>query len=346
MWMKKLLEQALAHHEQSTGYIPPSPDKNDEENPTILVIGCGSAGCNAIPKIFEKKIPEILTFAIDTDRGKLATTKAHHKICIGNQFIEGNCTEGVPQIGETTVDELLSEISSCIASAQCVFIVLGLGGSAGTGLAPFIARIARDKGALVIIFGFLPLRVERARFQKSQGILESLLATADSVILMDNNKIKSYLPTSSIEYVFTVNNILVAETIASLVDLFTAPPIDCYGGVRDGPSPLYALLKDRGLAVMFAGESIWQNMGESVVRECLSHPMVDIDYRKATGCIIHISGDPALTLLDVNNYAIALTSELHPNTDVIWGARTRTDLEGFIRVFAIMTGVNAGSGTR
>lgn len=90
---------------------------------------------------------------------------------------------------------------------------------------------------------------------------------------------------------------------------------------------------------MLVGESKQQNKAESVVRECLSNPMLDIDYRGATGSLIHITGGSDLTLTDAEEIATSLTYELDPHADVIWGARVRNDMEGKVRVLAIMTGV-------
>jgi cell division protein FtsZ len=103
-----------------------------------------------------------------------------------------------------------------------------------------------------------------------------------------------------------------------------------------------------GVAVMLVGESKQQNKAESVVRECLSNPMLDIDYRGATGSLIHITGGTDLTLQDAEEVATSLTYELDPHADVIWGARVRSDMEGKIRVLAIMTGVKSAQilGTR
>lgn len=77
-----------------------------------------------------------------------------------------------------------------------------------------------------------------------------------------------------------------------------------------------------GVAVMLVGESKQQNKAESVVHECLNHPpLLDIDYRGATGSLIHITGGNDLTLQDAEEIASSLTYELDPHADVIWGGR-------------------------
>jgi cell division protein FtsZ len=136
---------------------------------------------------------------------------------------------------------------------------------------------------------------------------------------------------------------LIGETVKGISETITEPSlinID-YADVR-------AIMSKGGVAVMLVGESKQQNKAESVVRECLSNPMLDIDYRGATGSLIHITGGSDLTLQDAEEIATSLTYELDPHADVIWGARVRNDMEGKVRVLAIMTGVKNGQilGTR
>jgi cell division protein FtsZ len=136
---------------------------------------------------------------------------------------------------------------------------------------------------------------------------------------------------------------LIGETVKGISETITEPSlinID-YADVR-------AIMSKGGVAVMLVGESKQQNKAESVVRECLSNPMLDIDYRGATGSLIHITGGTDLTLQDAEEIATSLTYELDPHADVIWGARVRSDMEGKVRVLAIMTGVKSAQilGTR
>lgn len=100
-----------------------------------------------------------------------------------------------------------------------------------------------------------------------------------------------------------------------------------------------AIMSKGGLAVMLVGESKQQNKAESVIRDCLAHPLLDIDFRGATGSLIHITGGNDLTLHDAEEIAQQLTYELDPHADVIWGARVRKDFEGKVSVMAIMTGI-------
>jgi cell division protein FtsZ len=90
---------------------------------------------------------------------------------------------------------------------------------------------------------------------------------------------------------------------------------------------------------MLVGEAKAQDKASTVVKDCLSHPLLDVDYRGATGALVHISGGNDLTLKEAEEIIRNLTFELDDNANVIWGARISKEFEGFVRVVAIMTGI-------
>jgi cell division protein FtsZ len=218
-----------------------------------------------------------------------------------------------------------------------------MGGGTGTGSAPVVAQVAKEQGAIVVGMVSYPFQVEKARLIRAEEGMEALSAAADSVIVLDNNRLKSFVPNLPLGQAFSVMDQLIGETVKGISETITEPSlinID-YADVR-------AIMSKGGVAVMLVGESKQQNKAESVVRECLSNPMLDIDYRGATGSLIHITGGSDLTLTDAEEIATSLTYELDPHADVIWGARVRGDMEGKVRILAIMTGVTKNNllGTR
>jgi cell division protein FtsZ len=181
-----------------------------------------------------------------------------------------------------------------------------------------------------------PFQVEKARLLRAEEGLEGLSKAADSVIVLDNNRLLSYVPNLPIGQAFSVMDQLIAETVKGISETITEPSL-----IQLDYADVRAIMSKGGVAVMLVGESKQQNKAESVVHECLNHPLLDIDYRGATGSLIHITGGNDLTLADAEEIASSLTYELDPHADVIWGARIRNEFEGKVRVMAIMTGVRS-----
>ncbi|MFB6353803.1 MAG: cell division protein FtsZ, partial [Halobacteriales archaeon] len=102
-----------------------------------------------------------------------------------------------------------------------------------------------------------------------------------------------------------------------------------------------AIMDSGGVAVMLVGETQDKNKTEEVVRDAMNHPLLDVDYRGASGGLVHITGGPDLTLKEAEGIADNITERLEASANVIWGARIQEEYKGKVRVMAIMTGVQS-----
>jgi cell division protein FtsZ len=345
--MQSIINDALKNAAIEKDMIKSGNDNAAEDDfvgqPRIVIIGCGGAGNNTVNRIHHMGVSGAETIAINTDKQHLDMIQADKRILIGKSLTKGLGAGGYPDVGKRAAEMARPTLEAILESADLVFITAGMGGGTGTGSAPVVAQIAKEQGAIVVGMVSYPFQVEKARLIRAEEGLEAFAAAADSVIVLDNNRLKNFVPNLPLGQAFSVMDQLIGETVKGISETITQPSlinID-YADVR-------AIMSKGGVAVMLVGESKQQNKAESVVRECLSNPMLDIDYRGATGSLIHITGGTDLTLQDAEEVATSLTYELDPHADVIWGARVRPDMEVKIRVLAIMTGVKSAQilGTR
>ncbi|HWQ67623.1 MAG TPA: cell division protein FtsZ [Methanospirillum sp.] len=312
-------------------------DDDIDGQPRIVIIGCGGAGNNTINRLHNMGVSGAETIAINTDKQHLDMIQSDKRILIGKSLTKGLGAGGYPEVGRKAADMARPTLETLLESVDLCFITAGMGGGTGTGSAPVVAQIAKEQGAIVVGMVSYPFDVEKARLLRAEDGLEAMAKACDSVILLDNNRLKTFVPNLPLAQSFSVMDQLIGETVKGITETITEPSlinID-YADVR-------AIMSKGGVATMLVGESKQQNKAESVVRECLSNPMLDIDYRGATGALIHITGGSDLTLIESEEIASSLTYELDPHADVIWGARIRNDMEGKVRVLAIMTGVKNG----
>jgi cell division protein FtsZ len=181
-----------------------------------------------------------------------------------------------------------------------------------------------------------PFNVERARLIKAEEGLEDLRKDADTVIVLDNNRLLDYVPNLPIDQAFSVMDQIIAETVKGISETITQPSLINldYADVR-------TIMNSGGVAAMLVGESGSKDKARDVVREAFNHPLLEVDFRGAKGALIHITGGPDLTLKEAEDISKALTSQLDPNANVIWGARILKDYEGRVRVMSIVTGVQS-----
>jgi cell division protein FtsZ len=310
--------------------------EDDFGEPRIVVVGCGGAGNNTINRLYNIGIHGAETIAINTDKQHLKMIEADTKILVGKSLTNGLGAGGDPSMGERATEAAAGTIKEVLGGADLVFVTAGMGGGTGTGSAPVVCKIAKEQGAIVIGMVSTPFQIERARTIKAEEGLEALRETADSIIVLDNNRLLDYVPNLPIGKAFSVMDQIIAETVKGIAETITQPSL-----INLDYADMAAVMSAGGVAVMLVGETADKNKTEEVVRDAMNHPLLDVDYRGASGALVHITGGPDLTLKEAEGIANNITERLDPTANVIWGARVEDEFKGKVRVLAIMTGVQS-----
>lgn len=340
--MESVVQEALKYTEMEREYRNDKGENtvgNDFEDfglPQIKIVGCGGAGNNTINRLYNIGVDGAETIAVNTDKQHLDVIKADKKILVGKSLTRGLGAGGFPEVGKRAAELARSTLQEVLKDADLVFITAGMGGGTGTGTAPVVAQVAKEQGAIVVGMVSTPFKVERARMVKAEEGIADLRAAADTVIVLDNNRLLEYVPNLPLEQSFSVMDQLISDTVKGISETITRPSL-----INLDFADVKAIMNAGGVAVMLVGDTKSQDKSDNVVRACLNHPLLDVDYRGATGALVHITGGPDLTLKEAENIAESLTYELDSHANVIWGARIQKDYEGKVRVLAIMTGVQS-----
>jgi cell division protein FtsZ len=303
--------------------------------PKIVIVGCGGAGGNTVNRLHKVGVKGAETIAINTDKQALDLVEADKKLLVGKTITRGLGAGGYPEVAERCAEQARGKLEEMLKGADLVFITAGMGGGTGTGVSPVVADVAKKMGAIVVGMVSTPFNVERARIIRGDEGLQKLRNRADSVIVLDNNRLLKYVPNLPIDQAFSVMDQLIAETVKGISETITQPSL-----INLDYADVKAIMGEGGVAVMLWGEAKTSDGPSSVVGEALNHPLLDVDYRGATGALIHITGGPDLTLKHAEEIAEGLTYELDSQANVIWGARVLPTFEGRCRVMAIMTGIS------
>jgi len=168
-----------------------------------------------------------------------------------------------------------------------------------------------------------PFNVERARTVKAEEGLEKLREEADSIIVLDNNRLLDYVPNLPIGKAFSVMDQIIAETVKGISETITQPSL-----INLDYADMTAIMNQGGVAVMLVGETQDKNKSNEVVKDAMNHPLLDVDYRGASGGLVHITGGPDLTLKEAEGIADNITERLDASANVIWGARIQENYKG------------------
>jgi len=302
----------------------------------IKVVGLGGAGCNAVTWLFNKGINGATVYGMNTDALHLSITKADDKLLVGKELTRGLGCGGFPSKGREAAKESLSDIKKCIGGTDMVFVLAGLGGGTGTGVAPVAAQVAKESGAVVIGVVTMPFDCEKARIDKAEFGLQELRDVTDTVIVIDNNRLVDIAGNLPIEQAFAVANELTSTMIKGIVETITLPSL-----INLDYADVSAIMKSGDVAVIGIGESDTKDRVNEAVRQALTHPLLDVDYKDATGALIHITGGPDMKLEEFSSIGQLVSENLSSDAQVIIGARINKDFEGKVRVITIMTGVKS-----
>ena len=331
--MQDIVNEALERDEQEKEQ---QAEGDVDGEPRIVIVGCGGAGNNTVNRLYNIGVDGADTIAINTDKQHLKMIEADTKILVGKSLTNGLGAGGDPSMGERATEMAQGTIKEVLSDADLVFVTAGMGGGTGTGAAPVVAKIAKERGAIVVGMVSTPFNVERARTVNAEEGLERLRDEADSIIVLDNNRLLDYVPNLPIGKAFSVMDQIIAETVKGISETITQPSL-----INLDYADMTAIMNQGGVAVMLVGETQDKNKTEEVVKDAMNHPLLDVDYRGASGGLVHITGGPDLTLQEAEGIAQNITNRLDASANVIWGARIQEEYKGKVRVMAIMTGVHS-----
>ena len=303
----------------------------------IKVVGIGGGGGNATSWLYKKGIQGAEVIAVNTDKQHLDVHEADKKILVGKDITKGLGAGGYPNVARDAAKESITELKESIKGSDMVFVCAGLGGGTGTGIAPVIAQVAREIGAIVVGTVTMPFNIERARIDKAEFGLQQLRQVCDSVIVIDNNRLVNIAGNLPIGQAFAVANELISTMIKGIVETIAIPSL-----VNLDYADVRAIMKSGGVCAVGVGESDRKDARvEEAVRRAMNNPLLDVSYEGAGGALIHVSGGPDLTLEEVSKIGELVTQGLDPDANVIWGARVDDSMRGKLRVMTIVAGVNS-----
>jgi len=302
----------------------------------IKVFGVGGGGGNMATWLFNKGINGATIYTTNTDALHLSITKADEKILIGKELTRGLGAGGKPSVGREAAKESLSELKKATGGADMVFVLVGLGGGTGSGAAPVIAQLAKESGAVVIAVATMPFECEKVRQDKAEFALQELTEVVDTAILIDNNRLVDIAGNLPMEQAFAVANELVSTMIKGIVETITLPSL-----INLDYADVSAIMKNGDVAVIGVGQSDTTSRVDEAVRQALTQPLLDVDYRGATGALIHVTCGPDFKLEEFAGIGELVTENINPDAQVIIGARINKEFANQVRVITIMTGVKS-----
>ncbi len=305
----------------------------------IKIIGVGGGGTNTVARIHDEGIIGAELYAANTDAQHLLVLRVPHKILLGRRVTRGLGAGALPQIGEEAAREAEDELKKILADTHICFITCGLGGGTGTGAASVVARMAKEMGALTIAVATLPFKGEgKMRMENAEWGLDKLRDSADTVIVIPNDKLLEVVPRLSLNAAFKVADEVLMRSIKGLTEVITRP-----GLVNLDFNDVKTIMKGAGVAMIGLGES--DAPGDDrimeAIEQAINSPLLDVDISEANGVLIDVIGGTDMTISEAQRAAEEIQARVGPNARIIWGAAVDPALDKTIRVMIVATGVKS-----
>lgn len=308
--------------------------------PRIAVVGVGGGGGNAVNNMISQNLEGVDFIVANTDAQALAHSTASQKIQLGLEITQGLGAGARPEIGKMAAEEAKDKISDALNGVNMVFITAGMGGGTGSGAAPVVAHIAKEKGILTVGVVTKPFSFEgKKRMEIADNALSTFTKEVDSIIIIPNqNLFRIADENTTLSEAFKLADNVLYSGVRSITDLMMMP-----GLINLDFADVKNIMEDKGKAIMGTGEAEGKGRAKEAARQALSNPLLDDCVMKgAKGVLINITGGQDITLPELDEAANTIKEEVGDDANIIFGSSYDDNLAGKIRVSIVVTGISDG----
>ncbi|MBQ5548542.1 MAG: cell division protein FtsZ, partial [Prevotella sp.] len=302
----------------------------------IKVVGVGGGGGNAVNHMMEEGIQGVDFILCNTDYQALLKSQVKTTVHLGKRELgAGND----PNIGREAAEMSRDEIEALLDDdTKMLFVTAGMGGGTGTGAAPVVAKLAKDKGILTVGIVTMPMEREgrRRKLQALAGI-EELKKCVDTLILISTDKLRDQYGNMKLSEAFKKADDVLATAARGIAEIITVP-----GYVNVDFEDVKTVMKDSGKAIMGSGTAEGEDRAEKAIKDAIHSPLLnDSNIEGAKNILLYItSGTNEVSLDEVDEILEIAQNACGNNSDVIWGNGTDESLGEALSVTLIATGFN------
>lgn len=307
--------------------------------PKISVFGVGGAGGNALNNMINSNLEGVEFISANTDSQSLQSSLASNRIQLGLSTTKGLGAGSFPDKGRLAAEENTDEINAYLEGNNMIFITAGMGGGTGTGAAPVIAKLSKEKDILTVAVVTKPFDFEgKYRMESALQGIEELKKYVDTLIIIPNqNLFRIANETTTFEEAFKMADNVLHAGVRGVTDLITMP-----GLVNLDFADIKTIMTKMGKAMMGTGESEGENRAVNACREAISNPLLDdISIKGAKGVLVNMTGGPDMTLFEADQAVNEIRAQVDENANIIFGSAFNENMRGKIRVSVVATGIGA-----
>ena len=310
-------------------------------HPKITVLGVGGSGGNAVNNMINANLEGVDFLIANTDAQALQISSCPNKIQLGLNSTKGLGAGMRPDIGRQAAEEAIQDLSEKFEGSHMLFIAAGMGGGTGTGAAPVIAKLAREKGILTVGVVTKPFHFEGSqRMKLAEKGIQELQQYVDTLLTIPNqNLFRIANEKTTFSDAFKMADDVLYAGVRGVTDLMVQP-----GMINLDFSDIKTVMSEMGKAMMGTGEAQGEGRAIAAAEAAIANPLIDdVSLKGAKGLIINITGGKDITLYEVDEAANRIKQEIDEEANIIYGTTCDDRLEGVVRVSIVATGIDVNS---
>ena len=317
-------------------------DVGDNLHPKITVLGVGGSGGNAVNNMINANLEGVDFLIANTDAQALQISECPNKIQLGLNSTRGLGAGMRPDIGKQAAEEAIQEITEKLDGSHMLFVAAGMGGGTGTGAAPVIAKLARERGILTVGVVTKPFHFEGSqRMKLAEKGIEELQQYVDTLLTIPNqNLFRIANEKTTFSDAFKMADDVLYAGVRGVTDLMVQP-----GMINLDFSDVKTVMSEMGKAMMGTGEASGEGRAVAAAEAAIANPLIDdVSLKGARGLIINITGGKDITLYEVDEAANRIKQEVDEEANIIYGTTCDERLDGLVRVSIVATGIDSNIG--
>ncbi len=316
---------------QDAGYA-----SDAHEETIIKVLGVGGGGNNAVSHMFRQNIDHVSFVVLNTDRKALMQSPVPTKVQIGNGLGAGNKPEIAREAAEAATDRIAEIFND---NTKMVFITAGMGGGTGTGAAPVVARIARERGLLTIGIVTIPFMFEgEKKIIKAIAGAEEMSKYVDAMLIINNQRLTEIYPDLGLVNAFGKADDTLTTAARSISELITSKKAHINVDFND----VDTTLRNGGAAIISTGYGEGENRVQKAIDDALKSPLLkNRDVLSSKRLLFNISFNPAAEhefKMEETEELTSFINSIDTGVDIIWGMSYDDSLENRVKMTILAAG--------
>jgi cell division protein FtsZ len=302
----------------------------------IKVIGVGGCGGNAVEHMIGKGLPGVEFIAANTDAQALKRSTAGVQLQLGSSLTRGLGAGARPEIGRDAAMEDKDRIAEMIEGADMLFITAGMGGGTGTGAAPVVAQVAKDRGILTVAVVTRPFRFEGKRQRVADAGIEELKKCVDSLIVIPNDKLMQVLGEDvSVLDAYAAANDVLRSAVSGIAEV-----INNAGLVNVDFADVRTVMSEVGMAMMGSATAAGADRARLAAERAVASPLLEeVNLSGARGVLVNITASSGLKMKEYHQVMETIKEFTADEALVIVGTVIDDSIGDELRVTMIATGL-------